>query len=138
MKRNVRPMLWAMAALPLAVLIGVGVTAPTRTARAAPPPPVSFAQDVLPLLKWKCASCHAPGGEGYEKSGVDLTTYEGVMKGTKYGPMVVPGDPQASNLMRLLDWQVPAAIRMPHGQKQICACLRNDIREWIRQGAKNN
>jgi len=27
---------------------------------------------------------------------------------------------------------------MPHGQKQICACLRNDIREWIRQGAKDN
>jgi len=137
MRIKMRPLLRATIALPLAALVAMALTSPLQQARAAEPP-VSFAQDVLPLLKWKCAGCHAPGGEGYEKSGVDLTSYQGVMKGTKYGPMIVPGDPQASNLIRLLDWQVPKAIRMPHGQKQLCACLRNDIREWIRQGAKDN
>jgi hypothetical protein len=118
-------------------MIGAGITLPSQQARAAEPP-LSFANDVLPLLKWKCASCHQPGGEGFEKSGLDLTSYAGLMKGTKFGPMVIAGDPDASNLMRLLDWRVPAAIRMPHGEKQLCACLRNDIRDWIRQGAKDN
>ena len=41
------------------------------------------------------------------------------MKGTKFGPMVIPGDPESSNLMRLLDWRVSPDIRMPHGKKQM-------------------
>jgi hypothetical protein len=93
---------------------------------------------ILPLLKWKCASCHQSGGEGYEKSGLDLTSYEGVMKGTKFGPMVVPGDPDLSNLMLLLDWRAAPAIRMPHGKKQLSICDRNTIRTWIKEGAKGN
>jgi hypothetical protein len=34
------------------------------------------------------------GGAGYEKSGLDLTSYAGVMKGTKFGRMVIPRDPK--------------------------------------------
>jgi hypothetical protein len=32
-------------------------------------------------------------GRGYEKSGFDLTSYQGVMKSTQYRPMVIPHDP---------------------------------------------
>ena len=99
---------------------------------------VSFKEDILPLLKWRCAGCHEQGGEGLVKSGVDLTSYEGVMKGTKFGKMVIPGDPDSSNLMRLLDWKVSKEIRMPHSKKQLSSCDRNSVRAWIRQGAKNN
>lgn len=101
-------------------------------------PPTSFAEDILPLLKWRCGSCHQAGGAGFEKSGLDLSTYEGVMKGTKFGPMIVPRDPDSSNLMLLLDWRVPAEIRMPHGKKKLSTCDRNAIRTWIWEGAKNN
>jgi hypothetical protein len=80
----------------------------------------------------------SPGGEGYEKSGLDLTSYQGVMKGTKYGPMVIPGHPETSNLMLLLDWRVPAEVRMPHGTKQLSICDRDEIRTWIFDGAKDN
>ncbi len=99
---------------------------------------LSFKEDVFPILQGRCFQCHQSGGEGYEKSGLDLHTYEGVMKGTKYGPMVIPGDPDTSNLMRLLDWKTAPEIRMPHGKKQLSSCDRDAIREWIRQGAKNN
>jgi mono/diheme cytochrome c family protein len=64
---------------------------------------VSFKEDVFPILKGRCIECHQPGGEGYEKSGLDLTTYGGVIKGTKYGSMIEPGNPDMSNLMLLLD-----------------------------------
>jgi hypothetical protein len=60
------------------------------------------------------------------------------MKGTKFGPMVVPGDPDLSNLMLLLDWRAAPAIRMPHGKKQLSICDRNTIRTWIKEGAKGN
>jgi len=99
---------------------------------------VSFKEDILPLLKWRCASCHEPGGAGYEKSGLDLTSYGGLMKGTKLGRMVIPREPESSNLMLLLDWRAAPALRMPHGKKQLSSCDRSSIRTWIRQGAKDN
>jgi hypothetical protein len=103
-------------------------------------PAVSFSADILPLLKWRCSSCHQPGGEGYEKSGLDLTSYAGVMKGTKFGPMVIPGDPDGSNLMQLLDWpsHLSPQIRMPHGKTKLSICDRDSIRTWIGEGAKDN
>jgi mono/diheme cytochrome c family protein len=99
---------------------------------------LSFKDDVFPIFRGWCLECHQPGGVGYEKSGLDLHTYEGVMKGTKYGPMVIPGDPDTSNLMRLLDWKASPELRMPHGKKKLSTCDRDAIRAWIRQGAKNN
>jgi mono/diheme cytochrome c family protein len=98
----------------------------------------SFKEDVMPIFVGRCVSCHQPKGEGTEKSGLDLTTYAGVMKGTKFGPMVIPGDPESSNLMLLLDWRASPELRMPHGKKQLSSCDRNDIRAWIREGAKDN
>jgi mono/diheme cytochrome c family protein len=99
---------------------------------------VSFQEDVLPIFVGRCIKCHQSGGEGYGKSGLDLRSYEGVMKGTKFGPMVLPGDPDSSNLMWLLDWKASPELRMPHGKKKLSKCDRDAIREWIRQGAKNN
>jgi hypothetical protein len=100
---------------------------------------VSFSEDVYPIFKGRCIDCHhAPDGMGYQKSGLDLSTYEGLMKGTKLGPMVVPGDPDSSNLMWLLDWRASPELRMPHGKKKLSTCDRDAIREWIWKGAKNN
>jgi len=48
---------------------------------------VSFQKDVQPILIDYCVSCHhpSPTAKGYAKSGLDLTSYEGLMKGTKFG-----------------------------------------------------
>ncbi len=127
----------AVAALAMIAAASVGIQFPPEKAFAAAAR-VSFADDVLPLLKFRCATCHLPGGEGYEKSGFDLSSYQTVMKGTKYGAMIVPGDPDTSNLMLLLDWRVSAQIRMPHGKKQLSICDRDLIRTWILQGAMND
>jgi len=43
----------------------------------------SFSEDVMPIFVGRCFSCHQPGGQGNEESGLDLSTYEGVMKDTK-------------------------------------------------------
>ncbi|TMI98548.1 MAG: hypothetical protein E6G97_25630 [Alphaproteobacteria bacterium] len=124
------------AAIGLAAVAVIVLVAPVNEACAADT--ASFADDVVPIFKGRCVGCHAPGLEGFEKSGLDLTTYEGVMKGTKFGPMVVPKDPDSSNLVWLLDWRGSAQTRMPHGKKKLSTCDRNAIRSWIREGAKNN
>jgi hypothetical protein len=123
----------------LALVAAVGtLIAPTMNPACAAAEKMSFAEDILPIFKGRCVSCHQPGADGYEKSGLDLTTYEGVMKGTKHGPMVIPKDPDSSNLMWLLDWRASPQLRMPHGRKKLSTCDRNDIRAWIREGAQNN
>ncbi len=99
---------------------------------------ISFKDDVLPIFKGRCIDCHQPGGQGYEKSGLDLRTYTGVMKGTKFGSMVTPGNPDTSNLAWLLESKAAPEVRMPHGKSKLSSCDRNAIREWIRQGAKDN
>jgi cytochrome c len=136
------------AALAVTVVVGMQITTSTpaycqdRSAQRKPPQnsqsKVSFKEDVVPIFVGRCVGCHQPQGEGAEKSGLDLTTYAGVMKGTKFGPMVIAGDPDSSNLMRLLDWKVSPEIRMPHGKKQLSSCDRDAIRAWIREGAKDN
>jgi hypothetical protein len=60
-------------------LMIVDVSTPSAQLCAAEPQ--SFSEDILPILKGRCVSCHQPGSAGYEKSGLDLTTYEGLMKG---------------------------------------------------------
>jgi mono/diheme cytochrome c family protein len=99
---------------------------------------VSFKKDVLPIFQENCVSCHTPGSEGTTLSGLDLTGYKGVMTGTRYGAMVIPGNAEYSNLMWLLDWRASPQLRMPHGKQQLPVAARDTIRTWIRQGAKDN
>jgi len=97
-----------LALLAGTVLLAVGWTARMEIIESpnklcAAPAKTSFADDVLPIFKGYCFSCHQPGLQGSDQSGLDLSTYEGVMRGTKFGKMVLPGDPDSSNLMWLLD-----------------------------------
>ena len=110
---------------------------PAREACAAQAA-TSFAEDVMPIFRGRCISCHAPGGEGTEASGLDLSTYAGVIKGTRFGPIIVPGEPESSNLIWLLDWRASPELRMPHGKKKLSTCDRDAIRAWIREGAQDN
>jgi len=130
MRERMKSLLAAAAALAGVVTIGVGVLMPASDVCAAEAQ-TTFSEDVFPIFK-------GAGAEGFEKSGLDLTTYAGVMKGTKFGAMVIPRDPDSSNLVWLLDWRAKPEVRMPHGKKKLSTCDRDAIRTWIRQGAKDN
>ena len=99
---------------------------------------MSFRDDVMPILVGRCISCHQPNAQGTQASGLDLTNYDSIMKGGKFGPMIIAGDPESSNFMLLLDWRAAPEMRMPMGKKQLSSCDRNAIRSWIREGAKDN
>jgi len=133
---RIRPLFTAVAVAAGTIVLGM---MPVGDSYGAPQTTtVSFAEDILPLLKWRCGSCHSPGGQGFAASGLDLTSYEGVMRGTRFGPMVIPRDPEGSNLMLIVDWRASEKLRMPHNKKKLSICDRDAIRAWIRQGAKND
>ena len=101
-------------------------------------PSVSFANDVNPILNKYCAECHTAQGEGTRESGYEVGSYESVMMGTKYGPVVVAGDSTSSTLYRLVAGKVDKSIQMPHGKQQLSAEEIAVIQNWIDQGAQNN
>ncbi len=117
------------------LLNGATILGPVRQA-CAQQRQLSYAEDVAPIFRGWCVSCHQPGGQGFAASGLDLTTYAGLMKGTKFGPMVIPKEPDSSSLVALVNGQ--AKIRMPYGHKPLPECLRANIWTWIFEGAKNN
>ncbi|MDH4234544.1 MAG: hypothetical protein OEV15_05375 [Gallionella sp.] len=104
------------------------------------PDEVSFMNDVQPILHDYCVSCHSQGGKGFKKSGLDLTSYEGLMKGTKFGPVVIPGNSETSTFTKLLTG-TNKGLKMPAGLNEAGTLDRQYIlilRKWVKQGAKNN
>jgi mono/diheme cytochrome c family protein len=100
---------------------------------------VSFSQDVKPILDKNCSQCHQAGGEGEVASGFNMATYDGLMKGAKFGPMIIAGDAEGSNMLVLMEGRADPSISMPHGQnKPVSKQDIQTIRSWIEQGAKNN
>lgn len=108
---------------------------------------VSFQKDVNPILQANCLSCHDGKGEGIEASGFSVQSYDDLMKGTKFGQVVVPGDSLSSSLYRLIDHQADPKIQMPpHHDETVAAGKMNSlsgeqintIKSWIDQGARNN
>jgi uncharacterized membrane protein len=100
---------------------------------------VSYENDVAPILAASCASCHLPGQPGYVASGFDLEDYDSLMKGTRYGPVVIPGDPLTSALVMLIEGRADPSLKMPHGDaRPLTKGEIQAIHLWVEQGAKNN
>jgi hypothetical protein len=127
-----------MNRLPILLATAATMGAVTLGGCAKPEPQMSFARDVQPLLMERCGSCHAPGQVGYEASGLSVENYDVLMKGTKYGPVVIPGDPLSSTLTMLVEGRADPSIRMPHGDAALPAAEQKILRDWVAQGAKNN
>jgi hypothetical protein len=101
--------------------------------------PVSYKNEVTPIIHDYCLNCHEPKGKGYETSGLDLRTYQSLMKGTKYGAVIKPGDSFTSVFIQVIEGRVHASIKMPYGMngglaKEKIAVLK----KWVDQGAKDN
>ncbi|MBT3047781.1 MAG: hypothetical protein G8D61_13845 [gamma proteobacterium symbiont of Ctena orbiculata] len=120
------------------LLLSSTLTALLLAGCSAGPAPVSFKSEVKPLVDKYCTECHLPGGTGAEASGFITDSYENVMKGTKFGPVVVAGDPLSSSFYRLIAGKVDPSIRMPHGKEALSEVEIATVENWINQGAKNN
>ena len=117
---------------------GTAIIAAGVALAACSPSDVSFSRDVQPILKARCLECHAPGGAGYAASGFDMSTYETLMKGGKFGKLVKPGDPFTSALNMLVEGRADPSIRMPHDREQLPKKEIEILKAWVKEGAKNN
>ncbi len=113
------------------------------TATAAPDVPLRakliwdghYTQDIQPIFNQYCVQCHGPDNPA---NGLRLDSYDGVMKGTQFGPVVVPGSPSSSTLVAVIQGTAAPQIRMPHQGRQLSPNRIQDITLWIEAGAKND
>jgi cytochrome c len=95
--------------------------------------PEFYTTKVRPIFEANCYRCH--GGMNH-RGGLNLATRAGVMKGGKDGAVVVPGDPGASLLMKLIRHEGPTNDPgpMPPKSKLSDADIVT-VERWVRAGA---
>lgn len=100
---------------------------------------ISYKADISPIIHDYCLNCHSPGGKGYEKSGFDMRSYQSLMKGTRFGAVIKPGDSFTSVMIQVVEGRVHSSIKMPYGMS---GGLSKDkielLKRWVSQGAKDN
>lgn len=103
------------------------------------PVPASYSTDVKPFLDKYCVRCHGEGGEGSTASGFHVVDYDSLMKGTRFGPVITPGDSFSSVMVMLVEGRADPSISMPHDDGAAPTQAEIDlVKAWIDQGAKNN
>ena len=93
---------------------------------------VDYKRDVEPLLKARCYACH---GQGARLGGLAMDTHSGLFAGGQSGPVVVPGSPDKSLLLKLVSGSDPART-MPARGPRLTASEIGVLRAWIAGGAK--
>ena len=91
-----------------------------------------FESKVRPLLASRCLSCHSAKA-GKVKGGLDLSTAQGISRGGDGGPVVVPGKPGESTLLRAIRHEEGAPKMPPNGK--LGDEVVSSIEKWILQGA---
>jgi ankyrin repeat protein len=100
-------------------------------------PPIEFTRDIQPLLERSCVACHS--GER-AKGGFQVVDRRSLLQGGKRGePAVIPGKPDVSLLLSLVQDQVEDLEMPPVGKREKFPPLTKDeigkLSGWIVQGA---
>src|SRR6266404_4474330 len=88
--------------------------------RAAAPTPAQiqfFENRIRPILVENCYKCHSRQAERV-KGGLLLDTRDGVLQGGESGPVIVPGDPEKSSLIKAVRYTDPD-LQMPPKDKKL-------------------
>ena len=110
-------------------------TPPAPTAvplvRASGSESVQFVRDLAQTVVTTCIDCHG----GMQPAGrLNLTTFNGLLRGGDSGPIVVPGKPDESLLIKKL--RGTAGQRMPLRKAPLDDALIQKFETWIAEGAK--
>src|SRR5262245_25105698 len=88
-----------------------------------------FESRIRPVLAEHCWSCHGPKKQS---GGVRLDSRKCILDDSDNGPIVVPGDPEKSALVRAI--RQTGAIKMPPKNKLPQPAI-DALTEWIKMGA---
>src|SRR5258708_6734159 len=90
----------------------------------------NYEDDIKPLLARRCFACHSAGEM---RSGLNLETYAGVLKGGSSGDAVNAARAASSLLFKAVN-RDEGAPQMPLGQPKMPDAEISLIRDWIQNG----
>jgi Protein of unknown function (DUF1553)/Protein of unknown function (DUF1549)/Planctomycete cytochrome C len=90
-----------------------------------------FEAKVRPVLAVHCYNCH---GAAKQQGGLRVDSRDGLLKGGESGTSLIPGQPDESLLVRVLDHAEPG-VEMPKKAPKLPANVRRDFRDWVAAGA---
>jgi len=90
-----------------------------------------FETKVRPVLVKHCYSCHSAEAA---KGGLRLDSRKAIRAGGDRGPAVVPGDPDASWLLKAVS-HAHAKLKMPPKKERLPDTVLADLKTWIAMGA---
>ena len=97
---------------------------------------IQFNQDIRPLLSANCFNCHGPDEESREAD-LRLDTREGAFADHNETPILVPGEPQESELyLRIVSTDADEQMPPPEGEHHLKPEEIALIKRWIEEGAK--
>ena len=117
---------FAVAIVSGALIVAVSTAACAADAKAK----ITYADQVLPIFRARCNSCH---NADKQKGGLSLETFSTAMQGGGSGKVVEPGDADASTLLALISHKEEP--KMPPNSPKIPDAEINTIRLWIEGGA---
>jgi len=94
--------------------------------------PISYHEQIRPLLQARCAGCHRPGKR---KGRLDLTSYAAFAKGGKHAPAFVAGKPDKSFVIKQIRGPDP---EMPAEGEPLTKAQVDLFARWIEAGAKDD
>ena len=121
-------LLFLLASLPAAA-------APKKEEIPDPSKPVSFFKHIRPILQANCTGCHQPAKS---KGDYEMTNFANLLKGGEEGQAIVPGKPEASNLLKVSTPDAKGKAEMPPKGEPLSAPQLKLISAWIAQGAKDD
>ena len=90
-----------------------------------------FSRTVAPVFERRCLGCH---NDSKRKGKFSMASRDALLKGGGKGPAVVPGNPAASRLLRLITAKDGKAS-MPKKKEPLSEAEVEAVREWIKAGA---
>lgn len=107
-------------------------------------PAGEFSAKVQPIFDRHCggSDCHGGGPAGFA-AGLDLTSYDAILRGSRFGAVVIAGSPYMSHLVQTInqyDTSISpiSSVRMPASRDPIPLHDIRTISDWIQQGARND
>ncbi len=88
---------------------------------------ISFSKDIAPWMVEQCSRCHINA----ERGGFSLATFNALIKGSKGGVVVFPGDPVGSRLLETVE-----TGDMPRSGNKVSPENIIKLKQWIKEGAK--
>ncbi|MBI1900435.1 MAG: DUF1553 domain-containing protein [Planctomycetia bacterium] len=112
--------------------LALGPSAAASGQDKAPAGTVDFSREVYPVLRRACSECH---GRAKQEAGLRLDVREALLRGGDNGPVIVPGKPDQSELVRRISLPKGHDEAMPAKGEPLSASQVEKIRQWIAQGA---